>query len=296
LPKKVKKSLKVQSITLAQRSMFSELQALLAVARKEWIIFRRYPSWVVAFFIWPVLFPIGYIFTAKALGGPDGSALPAFGKLAGTTDYVSFMAVGSIMWMWLNMTLWDVGYQLRNEQMRGTLESNWLCPVWRISIMLGGSLTKLATSLLFLGVTIVEFRLIFRVQLVKGNLALFLLILLLVIPSIYGIGVAFGSLVIRFKEANAMVFLVRGMFMVFCGISYPLEVLPGWMKGIASFLPLTYAIRDTRAVVLAGATFTDILTDLRKLAIFAIIMPILGYVAFYFAERRSRRIGTLSQY
>jgi len=286
----------VKSMTLVPRSLFSELRALLAVAKKEWIIFRRYPSWVMAFFIWPVLFPLGYIFTAKALGGPDGSALPAFAQLAGTADYIGFIVIGSVMWMWLNITLWDVGFHLRNEQMRGTLESNWLCPVWRISIMLGASLTKLVTSLLLLIVAVVEFRLFLGVQLVQGHLALLLLILLLVIPSIYGLGLAFASLVIRFKEANAMVFLVRGIFMVFCGITYPLAVLPGWMRGITSFLPLTYAIRSIRAVALADATCADVLPDLQMLAIFATIMPILGYLAFHLAERRSRTKGTLGQY
>ena len=49
-------------MVLVQRSLLSELRALLAVARKEWIIFRRYPSWVVAFLIWPVLFPYAYVF------------------------------------------------------------------------------------------------------------------------------------------------------------------------------------------------------------------------------------------
>jgi ABC-2 type transport system permease protein len=286
----------VHSATFIRRSLASELCALLAVAKKEWTIFRRYPSWIVAFIIWPALFPAGYIFTAKALGGPDGSALPAFGELTGTTDYVSFTVVGSVMWMWLNITLWDVGFQLRSEQMRGTLESNWLCPVWRISIMLGASLTKLATSMILLLVTVVEFRLFFGVNLVRGNFALLLLILLLVIPSIYGLGMAFASLVIRFKEANAMVFLVRGIFMIFCGITYPLVVLPGWMRAIASLLPLTYAIQGIRAVVLADAAFSDILPDLQALGIFALVMPTVGYMAFRWTERRSRQIGGLGQY
>lgn len=282
--------------TLVQRSRLSELYALLAIARKEWIIFRRYPSWVVAFLIWPVLFPVGFIFTAKALSGPGNQTLSAFGELAGTTDYVSFVIVGSTMWMWLNITLWEVGFQLRNEQMRGTLESNWLCPVWRISIIVGASLTKLITSLIFLTITVVEFRVFFGVQMVSGNLGLLLLILLLVIPSIYGLGLAFASLVIRFKEANAMVFLVRGIFMAFCGISYPLSVLPGWMKEVAAFLPLTYAIQDIRAVVLADASFIDIRADVIKLALFAIILPVLGLAAFYFTERRARQTGALGQY
>ena len=280
-----------------RRSLFSELRALLAVANKEWIIFRRYPSWVMAFFIWPVLFPLGFIFTAKALGGPDGSSLPAFSQLSGTTDYAGFIVVGSTMWMWVNITLWTVGFHLRSEQMRGTLESNWLCPVPRISVMLGASLTQLGTSLMLLVIGLIEFRLFLGVRLVSASSALpLLLIVLLLIPSIYGLGLAFASLVVRFKEANAMVFLVRGIFMIFCGISYPLAVLPEWMKGVSAFLPLTYAVRSIRAVGLAGATYADILPDLQVLTMFAIIMPILGYAAFRLAERRSRRTGDLGQY
>jgi len=287
----------MSSITFMRRSLFSELRALLAVANKEWIIFRRYPSWVMAFFIWPVLFPLGFIFTAKALGGPDGSSLPAFSQLSGTTDYAGFIVVGSTMWMWVNITLWTVGFHLRSEQMRGTLESNWLCPVPRISVMLGASLTQLGTSLMLLVIGLIEFRLFLGVRLVSASSALpLLLIVLLLIPSIYGLGLAFASLVVRFKEANAMVFLVRGIFMIFCGISYPLAVLPEWMKGVSAFLPLTYAVRSIRAVGLAGATYADILPDLQVLTMFAIIMPILGYAAFRLAERRSRRTGDLGQY
>ncbi|MBK9715471.1 MAG: ABC transporter permease [Kouleothrix sp.] len=286
----------MQQTILAQRSIGSELRALLAVAGKEWKIFRRYPSWVLAVFIWPVLFPFGYIFTAKALGGPDGASLAAFGRLAGTEDYVSFIVLGSTLWMWLNMTLWDVGMYLRGEQMRGTLESNWLCPTWRLSLMLGGALTKLATSLVFMAVALVEFRLIFGVRLLSGNLGLALLVLLLVIPTIHGIGIAFASLVLRFKEANAMVFLVRGLFMIFCGITYPIAVLPGWMQSVAAALPLTYAIRDIRAALLANASFADLLPDLQILAAFALALPALGYTIFYLTERRSRRTGDLGQY
>jgi len=116
------------------------------------------------------------------------------------------------------------------------------------------------------------------------------------IPTIHGIGIAFASLVLRFKEANAMVFLVRGVFMIFCGITYPIAVLPAWMQGVASVLPLTYAIRDIRAVLLAGATFADIRADLLILAAFALITPVIGYLIFYGTERRSRRTGDLGQY
>ncbi len=286
----------LNSNTLGQRTVGSELRALLSMARKEWTIFVRYPSWVVAFVIWPVLFPFGYIFTAKALSGPGGMAAATFGSRAGTTDYASFIVIGTTLYMWLNITLWDVGLQLREEQMRGTLKSNWLCPIWRISLMLGGSLTKLATGLMFLAITVTEFRLFFGMQLLRGNGALLLLLLLLLIASIYGIGIAFGSLVLHFKEANAMVFLVRGFFLVFCGITYPIEVMPQWMQQVATVLPLTYANHALRMVILSQASFAEIWPDVRALLIFAVVLPLLGYMAFRVVEQHARRTGSLGQY
>lgn len=279
-----------------RRTLASEGRAILAAARKEWIIFRRYPSWIFAVLVWPVLLPFAYIFTARALSGPGNDSLGAFAGLTGTSDYVAFIIIGTTLWGWLNMTLWDVGFHLRNEQMRGTLESNWLCPVPRLAILCGATLTKLAISFFALGLTVVEFWLLFDIQLVRGNVGLLLLVIVLVLPAIYGIGIAFGSLVIRFKEANAMVFLVRGIFMVFCGVAFPLTVLPGWMQRAADLLPLTYAIRDVRAITLTNATFTDLQGDLLRLALFALALPIAGALAFRLTERQARRTGALGQY
>lgn len=281
---------------LVQRTLASEVRAVLAAAKKEWTIFRRYPTWIIAFIVWPVMFPLASILTAKALAGPDNSAMGMFQQMTGTVDYISFIVIGNLIYMWLNITLWDVGLQLRNEQMRGTLESNWLCPVWRMSLIVGGSLTKLGTSLLFIVMTMIEFWLIFGVQVFRGNLWLVLLLMGLTIPCIYGIGIAFGSLVLRFKEANAMVFLVRGLVMIFCGIAYPIAVLPGWMQTVAQYIPMTYSIQGIREVALAGATLTEIMPVVTPLVIYAVGLPILGFVAFNIVERRARRTGSLAQY
>ncbi len=274
----------------------SQLRALGAVAWKEWQIFRRYPSWIIAMIVWPTLLPLGFIFTARAFSGPTGGSVGDFARLAGTTDYAAYILIGSTLWSWLNFTLWDIGYQLRNEQLRGTLESNWLCPTWRISLLLGGSLTKLATSLAFVVITTIEFQVVFGIRLLQGNVGLALLLLLLVIPSIFGIGIAFGSVVVRFKEANALVFFVRGIFMIFCGMTFPLPVLPAWMQQVAAFLPLTYATRGMRAAILRNASLADIAPDLEWLLFFAIALPILSFVAFQSTERVARRLGNLVQY
>jgi ABC-2 type transport system permease protein len=282
--------------SLVRRSLLSELRALLVMAQKQWLIFRRYPSWVAAFLIWPLIFPLGTIFTAHALSGPDATSLPVFVGLTGTSDYAGYIIIGLTMYTWLNITLWDVGFQLRDEQMRGTLESNWLCPVWRFSILLGPSLCKLAVSFFFLGLGAVEYWLVYGVNIVGDNPLLVLAIILLVIPSIYGIGVAFASLVVRLQEASAMVFLVRGIFMIFTGVSYPLAVMPEWMQAVGAWLPLTYAIHAIRAVALNGDGLANITSDLQMLLIFALVIPAAGYLIFRYIERRARRVGALGRY
>ena len=281
---------------LVQRTVASELRALAVMARKEWTIFRRYPTWIFGFVVWPIIFPLGSIFAARALSGPDGAALAAFAARTGTTDYIAYIVIGLTMYMWINITLWDVGLQLRNEQMRGTLESNWLCPIWRYSILLGPSLTKLLTSLAFMAVAVLEYGVIFGTWVAGRNIGLMLLLMLLVIPSIYGIGVAFGSLVMRVQEASNMVFLVRGVFMIFTGVSYPLSVMPEWMQTVASWLPLTYAVHAMRAVALGQATWRDLQGDLTMLVLFAVGLSALGYITFRFTEKRARRSGSLGRY
>ena len=74
--------------SLGQPGLRSDLRALLAVFRREWTIFRRYPSWIIALFIWPLIFPMMYILTARALSGPDGSGLAVFMKTTGATDFI----------------------------------------------------------------------------------------------------------------------------------------------------------------------------------------------------------------
>lgn len=281
--------------SLSSRSLLAELRALAAVVRREWTIFRRYPSWIVALLIWPVIFPMVYIFSARALAGPDGASLSLFAELSGTVDYLGFIAIGTTIWMWQNVVLWDVGFALRTEQMRGTLETNWLTPTWRFSYLLGNSLVQLFSMLLFLLISMIEFALLFGVRL-HGDPWLVILMLIASMPAIYGLGFAFASLVITAKEANTFVFLVRGLVMIFCGITFPIAILPGWMQEVSRWLPQSYMIHGVRNAALAGASLDALLPDIQALLLFGVAWLGTGYLLFHWMERRARKTGTIGHY
>ena len=227
---------------------------IFASARKEWINFIRYPTWAISFFLWPILFPAGSIFAAWALSGPDGSGLAHFAGRTGTTDIAPYMIIGNVVWMWVNLVLWNVGMFLRYEQMRGTLESSWLAPTRRIHIVLGSSLAQLFTSLIFLVITAVEVRLLFGSTLLQSPLQL-AVVVLLSIPSIYGLGIGFASLVLRFKEAGGLVNVVRGIVMIFVGVTHPITVLPEWMQGISKAIPFTHTVEGLRRAALTETSW-----------------------------------------
>ena len=281
--------------SLGQPGFLSDVRAFGAILKREWQIFMRYPSWMIALFIWPLIFPMMYILTGRALSGPDGSGLDVFTQNTGATDFIGYIVIGTTVWMWQNIVLWDVGFSLRNEQMRGTLESNWLSPTWRFSYLLGHTGPQIVSMLMFISITALEFGLFFGVKL-NGSVWMILLVMLAAVPSIYGLGFAFASLVITVKEANAFVFLIRGLVMIFCGITFPISLLPGWMQSFAMWLPPTYLIHGMRAAAFSNAGVTELLPDLIPLTLFGVFWLILGYFAFVWMERRARRTGAIGQY
>jgi ABC-2 type transport system permease protein len=238
---------------------------------------------------------MGYILTARALSGVDGSGLTTFKNTTGLNEYVGYIAVGTMIWMWQNIVLWAVGYSLRNEQMRGTLESNWLSPTWRFAYLLGSSIPQMVSMLMLMLISGLEYGLLFGVHF-SGSLWLTLLVILAAIPSVYGLGFAFASVVITMKEANAFVFLVRGIVMIFCGITYPLAMLPGWMQSVAQWLPQTYIIHAMRTAALSTEGFSAIAFDLKMLVLFGIFWLAVGYGLFNVMERRARQTGAIGQY
>jgi ABC-2 type transport system permease protein len=115
-------------------------------------------------------------------------------------------------------------------------------------------------------------------------------------PSIYGLGMGFASLVITAKEAHNFVFLVRGLVMIFCGVTFPISILPGWMQSFASVLPQTYMMHGIRIAALANASFQDLIPDMLALLGFGVFWLVAGYLIFHWMERRARQTGAIGQY
>ncbi len=273
-----------------------DIRAFGAAAIKEWRILRRYPHLFLGFLFWPIALPIAYVFQARAYAGDGEAPMAAFAARTGTTEVAAFLFIGWATYMWLSMILWGPGTALRTEQVRGSLEAQFMTPVSRLVILFGPVVSQLVWAVWMYAIVGAVLALGFGVQIGLAEAVRAIGVIVVAVPALYGLGALFAAVVLRFGEVHSMVQAVRGVFTVGCGMTYPIVILPEWARSVALTLPPTYLIGDLRAVVLLGADLVERVPSLAILLAMGLFISGLAVVAFRRTERYARRGGALAQY
>jgi ABC-2 type transport system permease protein len=274
----------------------AEHRAFWASALREWRTLRRYRGATAGALFWPVLGPAVYVAQAYGFAGGDPRAMEAFTARAGTGEIAGFIYVGWSAYVWLSIVLWGPGTALRTEQVRGSLEAVFLTPSSRLVVIFGPAAAHLVSALFMYVVVGVALTLGFGVTIEPARALRALAVIAIAVPALYGLGALFAAAVLRLGEVGGTVQLVRGVFTVFCGMTFPIVVLPEWARAVALTLPPTYLIADVRAVLLAGADLVDLGPDLLVLLALGLLLCLLAVLVFGWTERYARRGGTLAQY
>ncbi len=278
-------------------SLFAaDVRAFGAAARKELRQQRRYPTLFLGLLFWPVMLPATWVLMGHAYSGNDPQALAAFADRAGTANVAGFVFVGYAMYMWLSALLWGAGTSLRQEQLRGSLEAVFLTPASRLVSLFGPGVATLLPMAATFVITFLALWLLFGVLPPFAAIAQAAAVLVLGVPSLYAIGALFAATVLRFGEVGPVVQLVRGLFVLACGITYPVAMLPVWAQVGAWLLPPTYIVDDIRQVVLRGSGLSDIWSDLVLVLGIAALTAVLAVAMFRFLENSARRTGMLGRF
>jgi ABC-2 type transport system permease protein len=79
------------------------------------------------------------------------------------------------------------------------------------------------------------------------------------------IGYVIASFARTEESANGMTSIVQFPLMFLSGIFFPLEIMPDWLRSIATFMPLTYLGDALRQVMVGGAPFVPLGVDIAVL-------------------------------
>jgi ABC-type polysaccharide/polyol phosphate export permease len=121
--------------------------------------------------------------------------------------------------------------------------------------------------------------------------------LLLGLVPLYGISMLYGAIVLRLREANAMIQLAQWSISFMMGIFFPIVFFPPLLRTAALLFPPTWMNNGVRAALLDVAWFFGTwYQDLAVLAAFCAVVPVLGYWVFLRTERRIKRNQGIGQF
>ena len=193
------------------------------------------------------------------------------------------------------MVLEGIGTSLREEQIKGTLEQNFIAPINRFLLLVGTALAQIIISIIIFMSGIGATVLIVSPGSALGLLGAFAILLVGLIP-LFGIGFVFAALVVRFKEPYAFTQVANVLFGVVTGTFYSVTVLPVWVQTVASAVPQTIVVADMRLTIEAVGNLFGAIGTILILLTMALVYPILGYSFFKLFERRAKVHGDLSKY
>lgn len=283
----------MQTQPLSQPTLTSHIRALYALVRKDWKQYWRYPLNAVSSVFQPLIWiaPVYFMGLAFSVNGKAHG----FAQYSGTTDFMSFILLGTVLESFINAVFWGMGYVLKNDMDSGVMESNWLTPIPRLLILVGHSITNLlVTAITSLGMLFFA-GLVFGFHASGDVLKAFIPIIPMMI-GLYGFGFAFAAIVMLMREANALVDMSSFLVQVFSGSNFPVNALPRFLLPIALALPLTYGLDAVRSYLIGTQTIVPINVELTLLVVFMFVMLWIGVTTFRSLERRVRTLGTLGQH
>ncbi len=279
--------------SLSQPTWISHLRALWMIARNDWVHYWRYPLNVVGGITQPLIWLAPVYFMGQAFS-IDGQAR-GFAAFSGTTDYISFVLLGTVINNFIQTVFWGMGYALKEDMDRGVLESNWLMPIPRPILLVGRTFSSLLITTLVSAVMLFFGALLFGFH-PTGSALKALLPVLPMLIGLYGFGIAFAAIVLLMREANTLVDISSFVVGQLSGSSFPVQALPRFLVPVSLAIPVTYGLDAMRGYLLKTTTIIPIQYEIALLVVFMFLMVWLGLLVFNRMERKVRTLGTLGQH
>jgi len=273
----------------------ANLSAMWASTRMRLVTISRYQGQLVSEIIFPIVFAAMPILLGRASGGPNAEDI--FAANTGTRNYVAYMLIGSSVFSIVSNAFWHVAYWLRREQEVGTLESLYLVPTERSWIVAGTALYSAIRSVASALVAYLLGSLIFNVNPLQGEVGLALLFIAVGLIPLYGLTFVFGAVVLKVKEAGAIVNVMQWGVSFLMGIYFPVAIFPPLVKAAALLFPPTWMTNGVRSALLGmGFFFGKWYLDLSVLWAFLLVVPLVGLWTFTRVETSVRRNEGVGQF
>lgn len=275
-------------------NMKAELRAIWESNIKAWKLDLAYPISFVRQCISPLIFLLPFIIYGLAvIGGRYSDHLE---KLVGTGDMVTFIFTGYIIMGFIGTAVWAMGFSIRREQWFGTLESLYVTPTSRLSLVLGMALHSTVHQSLGTAIEFAAIYLMFGITLQMQGVLPALIIFALMMLALYGFGILVSALSLVLKEGWIISEGLHSIIMILSPVTYPLIVLPTIAQQASKVLPTAPALIGMRAFLIENYTPEVISNVFLHLLALDAAWILFGIFIFYLTDRYIRKRGSLGKY
>lgn len=121
--------------------------------------------------------------------------------------------------------------------------------------------------------------LIFNLQM-QGNYLELVIFIMFGIFVIYGIGLAIGGWAKNERQAAPLGNLLTFPMIFLSGTFFPRFLMPEWLQGVSTYLPLTPVIDGIRLIVTEGKGLLEITPQIGLMAIWAVVIYLIAFRIF----------------
>ncbi len=276
---------------LRLRLLGGEIRKLPAFLRRDLLVALSYRAVFVGDILSLLMQALLFAYIGKLV---DASTMPSYGSHQAT--YIEFATIGIAVGAFTQLGLARAATAIRNEQLLGTLDPMLSTPTQVETIQVGSVMFDLVyvpiRTAVFFALMVAFYGLSYE----WSGAVPSLVILLLLIPSVWGLGVVGAAVVMTFRRGAAAVGLT-GMFIALAsGAYFPLSLLPEWLQAIMRATPMAIALQKIRDALVGGTGWSGIGGAAIVLLVWAVCSLAVGLLAFRRALARERRLGTLGLY
>jgi ABC-2 type transport system permease protein len=280
---------------MVERSgVIAELRAANAIAVKQWKVELSYPLSILWFIVMPFLWFIPYFLTGTAVSGGAESAF--LSEIAGTSDWLTYIALGSAYTGLALSLMWGTGFALRREQNVGTLETLMTTPMRRDTLVWGSMLHNLQHGGLGVVLQLAASVLLFGVSLNLWGILPALGIIGLSIIAMQGLVFTIVCIVLVAKQGWMIVEVLSSVLMLVAPMTYPIVVLPPLLQYLSYASPLTWSVEGFRGFLMHGIAYNGFIQVVLALVVLDIVFLTFGMLIFRATEKNVRERGALAQF
>jgi len=188
-----------------------------------------------------------------------------------TLNYKTFMVPGILVLLVTMITLFLSGMNIVREKEIGTLEQINVTPIKKYQFIIGKLFPFWIVGFGLLTIGLILAKVIFNVPMI-GSLVLIYFYTSLYLLVVLGMGFFISNFTDTQQQAMFIAWFFVVIFILMSGLFTPIESMPEWAQQLTELNPVKYFVQVMRMVMLKGASFTDILPQIIKTTLYAIIM------------------------